>query len=386
MGDPTEEKKEDPPIQNRHLGRSTPSALQRANWLCGRALALLTAGVAGSAIWQVAHLGHNAADDIKPVGTEPPLRNTPKLSLNMLEAFTPVVGADEEFKGRRVMEADGDDWHANHSKMHQNASNFRNLLPAQSADDFRRLSRRKDFFKMLLYNKKNHLSFENPAGPLNTGLCWWHSYFQRNATFMNYYSPKKPKPTPEQALVIIRRIRDLEGPVEIPGYENLWDFSTDFRAQIESELGIWQRNDTLALWGPLRGATAGGPYHAIQNPFGAESLAATMAFAYAESKKGHIPFQIQQKEGLAAHAWLIVDMEKMNEESDPPSYFLHVIDSNEPHVVREYTYLWGQKEFRTKYVEGKYDDRSAWFTPVSYQNENQNKIAEKIETFSKDKK
>src|SRR5690349_15011002 len=49
-------------------------------------------------------------------------------------------------------------------------------------------------FRTTLLDSKNHLAFNNDLGPIRTGLCWWHSALQRQATYLVVYRPDLPRP------------------------------------------------------------------------------------------------------------------------------------------------------------------------------------------------
>lgn len=80
------------------------------------------------------------------------------------------------------------------------------------------------------------ISFNNPPGTFGTGLCWWHSRFQRNATYLANYFPGKNPPSDKQAKKIIRAIATGRVVVEIPGFANLREFSSTYKSMIVKEL------------------------------------------------------------------------------------------------------------------------------------------------------
>ena len=106
-------------------------------------------------------------------------------------------------------------------------------------------SDRKDhnYFKELLEDDNNRLSFSNRGGLLNGGVCWWHSRFQRNSIYLTMYNPDLPTPTEKEAKKIISNIRKGKKIVIIPGFDNFYDFSRKYYSLIQKELEKWQRRD-----------------------------------------------------------------------------------------------------------------------------------------------
>ena len=108
---------------------------------------------------------------------------------------------------------------------------------------------RKDptYVKELAYDVRNLMSFKNHGGIGNGGVCWWHSRFQRNALYLTYYTPNARKPTPQEARQIINDIRNYRGVIEINGFENFYDFSKEYKNEIQSELEAWQIYEGVRL-------------------------------------------------------------------------------------------------------------------------------------------
>jgi hypothetical protein len=110
-------------------------------------------------------------------------------------------------------------------------------------------------FQSLLCNKKNKMSFSNQGGlfGLPTGVCWWHSQFHRNATYLTYFSPDKKKLDPDnkkdkrKLKKIIRNIAKRKKLVEIPGYNSIREFTADPQNEklIQKYLQKWMAEDSL---------------------------------------------------------------------------------------------------------------------------------------------
>ncbi|MDG0816822.1 hypothetical protein [Bdellovibrio svalbardensis] len=172
-----------------------------------------------------------------------------------------------------------------------------------------------NYFKSLVYSYENRLSFLNSGGIGNGGVCWWHSMFTRNATYVAVYRPDLRRADRQKAVEIIADIVDGRAVVEVPGYHNLYEFSTDYHREIQSALNRWQIGEGIAF-GWLRGITG-------RTRVEPGTLKVMMDELYQEVKRGHVTYQKLQIPGIMAHAWLVVDMNKTL-----MGYDLEVIDSN----------------------------------------------------------
>lgn len=171
-------------------------------------------------------------------------------------------------------------------------------------------------YKDLLMKTENHLAFVNQGGIGGQGVCWWHSMFTRNATYLAIYRPELPRPTRSEALQIIKDISANRGVVDIPGFRNLEEFSAVHRDQIQTELNAGQIVDGGILFGWVRGVTG---KHSVP----AQQLESMMNNLYSEVRSGRVAYQMLQIEGIMAHAWLVVDMKR-----DGDGFILSVLDSN----------------------------------------------------------
>ena len=117
------------------------------------------------------------------------------------------------------------------------------LTPSQSKDQFCADRSESSFNKTLLQNELNMMGFANEGGIANGGVCWWHSRFQRNATYLTIYKPSEKKPSKEQAKNIITKIKLAKEVVIIPGFRNFSEFTSTYQSEIQSELNKWQKLD-----------------------------------------------------------------------------------------------------------------------------------------------
>lgn len=175
-----------------------------------------------------------------------------------------------------------------------------------------------DYFKSLVTDPQNRLSFGNPtAGLLHGGLCWWHSQLQRSSLFLAVYHPELPAPSPEEAKHLIESIMKREGVVEIPGFANFWDFSGRYQDLMIDLLARWQISQGIFEFGFIQGL-----FPSRQRP---SKLKASMDRLYDLVENKHeIVYEIQSVPGIESHAWLVLHMAP----DGLGGYQLDVIDSN----------------------------------------------------------
>lgn len=211
------------------------------------------------------------------------------------------------------------------------------------------------FVKELAQEADNRMAFRNKGGIGNGGVCWWHSRFQRNALYLTIFNPEAEKPTVEEGVSIIKKIRAGKEIVEIPGYNNFYDFSYEFQMFIQDELESWQRSDG-AKFAWIRGLKGS----AVVSP---EKMKSLMDELYTEVEiNGNIAYQKLQVKGITAHAWLVVNMVK-----EEDGYSLEVIDSNYPRMTMLYRYQEGD----TNFTHGYYGE----FTPYLEETKEMQRIA-----------
>jgi hypothetical protein len=184
----------------------------------------------------------------------------------------------------------------------------------------------------------HHLAFGNQPGDLKTGLCWWHSRFTRNATYLALYRPDLPKPDAVAAKKIIARIRDGKRVVEVPGYANLMQFSADWEDAIVKRLSDWEKLESFLAAGWIKGLKG-------RSSVSAKELSTAMDALYKKVSAREIVFQMLQMPGLAAHAWLVVGMVET-----PAGYDLTVVDSNTARIFatarpEKWSYRRGMTDF-----------------------------------------
>jgi len=225
----------------------------------------------------------------------------------------------------------------------------------QSKDEFCKLVAKPEQFKELLLDSRNRLAFLNGHyGFLNSGICWWHSRYERNATMLAVYRPDLPKPTLPQAKKIIAQFAKGElftkrRVVEIPGYENLQSFSAEYELLIIKEMESWQNREVF--WG-FDWLTRGAGLNDSMPP---AKLWRTMGKLYDQVvNKNRLTHVRMKLDGFTSHALTIYDMEKNDH-----FYVVHYIDSNS-HYPERTTVRFGDSQF-SAYEGAPYIDREHEF-------------------------
>lgn len=185
-------------------------------------------------------------------------------------------------------------------------------------------------FQRMIFDPNNRLAFANDGGLLDGGVCWWHSRFQRAANYLAVFRPDLPKPTEDEAFFLVFRLTQMNRVVEIPGYANLHEFSSDFERVIQERLEFWQAWDGFFNQAWIRGLSGG-------TRMRAGKMAARMDRLYQEVEGSHrIVFQMLQLEGITSHSWLVAGVTKIAN-----GYLLHIVDSNAPLATRTFLYRYG---------------------------------------------
>lgn len=234
---------------------------------------------------------------------------------------------------------------------------------ATSREEFCQNRNQTDYFQQILLDESSKMGFTNVPGKFRTGLCWWHSQFQRNATYLTVYQPHKPKPSQEEAELIIQDIIHNYGIVEIPGYQNFSEFSRAYRTEIISALEGWLVSSSIGF-GWLKGVMGSSEVSAAE-------LRKNMDELYNQViNEKKVVFQVLQLEGVAAHAWLVMGMVKTSD-----GYKLYVQDSNY-YSTQEINYREGMTSFRYPYW-GK-------FVPYTYANGDLKSLARSQKKYCND--
>lgn len=101
------------------------------------------------------------------------------------------------------------------------------ILQAQSKSEYCAKSALN--FAKIFCSKYSRIGLENEGGlfGLPTGICWWHSEFNRKAIYLSYFNPTDKRPIQSEEMAkIIRDIHHFKI-VEIRGYSTFYDFIMD---------------------------------------------------------------------------------------------------------------------------------------------------------------
>lgn len=220
------------------------------------------------------------------------------------------------------------------------------LAAPDSKEKFCQMHKTYGYVRTQLFNTDNKLSFTNPGGYVDAGLCWWHSRLQRAAVYLTNYQPNLPKPTPQQALKIVNGIFRLLRVETIPGFSNFQQFSTAYEKLIIDYLSLKQVEDTVFLefWRGLRPSQVSAGF--IQGQ--AERIYQRVAI---QDKVQYVALK-----GLShwyeSHAWLVVGAVKSQDSID----FYYVDSEHSPKVTpSKFTYKAGETTLNNRVPYLQYD-------------------------------
>jgi hypothetical protein len=195
-------------------------------------------------------------------------------------------------------------------------------------------------FKALLSSAENRIAFSNDGGILNGGVCWWHSRFQRLATYLTVFPcPDCQKPNEFLARQYIQAIAGAKRVVEIPGYRNLQEFTKDHEKVLQEYLNAWQLTDGIFGGQWFNGLTG-------HSSLPADKMRAQVEKLYSSFvTSGEVLYLKMQLPGIDAHALLLFDISPWGEINgagvlEQLGYEMLFIDSNSLDTVR-YRYRFG---------------------------------------------
>lgn len=217
-------------------------------------------------------------------------------------------------------------------------ASFAKVGASQSEEQFCADRSSVSYVKELTQDYANLMGFSNQGGIANGGVCWWHSRFQRNALYLTIYKPAEKRPSVSEAEKIVGKIRSGKEIITIPGFRNFSEFSRTHRDLIQRELEKWQKSDGIVKFNWVIGLSG-------SNEVAAEELSTMMdeLYDYVEVQ-GNIAYEKLQIKGVTAHAWLVINMKKVNK-----GYDLEILDSNYPSQTNVYRYREGMTSFYHTY-------------------------------------
>ena len=163
-----------------------------------------------------------------------------------------------------------------------------------------------DFFTMIK-KQENRIGFVNQGGMMNKGTCWWHSRFQRAMTYLAVFNPNAAMPEASQIQVILKKLQRGREVVEIPGYKNVREFTLINYRQIQKLFNDWQKDDGIKKFSWLNGLKG-------RSQVSAYSMQKKMNELFEEVEvKKRITYIKLQVPGIAAHSWLVLDVEVISD-------------------------------------------------------------------------
>ena len=204
--------------------------------------------------------------------------------------------------------------------------------PPQGREAYCEGARDPKYFINLSYDQRNRLAQRNYGGLLGGGVCWWHSRLQRSATYLSVYRPDLPKATAKEADQIVQLLAANSRVVEIPGYENLYQFSREHWSIIQRKLERWQKVDGFLKWEWIRNMSSMPSMSPVRLKESMDS------FSELVNQKSEIPWVMLMVPGFVAHAYLILGMTPSAD-----GYVLEVIDSNHPTETLKVSYKTGTR-------------------------------------------
>lgn len=210
--------------------------------------------------------------------------------------------------------------------------------------------------KQRFFDPNERLDFNNgPYGLGGGGVCWWHTRFQRNALYLTNFEPSKEKPSLDEAKKIIRRIRNGDDVVNIPGFANLKEFSAAYSNEIIKELEDWQLVDGFVKQKWMQGLS--GKSSSVSD------MKTEMDKMYEKvAVNKQLTYAKVQLQGVTSHAMMVGEMEKTAD-----GYTLQVIDSNSGSEVTTYHYKEGDDSL--KLAPGMIGDVDSFVPYVEFTNE-----------------
>lgn len=280
-----------------------------------------------------------------------------------------------------------------------------NIEPARSIAQLCERSPRD--FQAMLCSKQGRMGFSNNKGlfGLPTGVCWWHSQFHRNATYLAAFNPDKPKldvnnrDDRRELKRIIKKIAKRKEMVEIPGYSSLKEFTEDpaIEELVQKRLQKWMAEDSFLKMQWVNGLSIPDTYTKKSPEFYTKQMGwildpfkdhederineraqrkferKTYKSEEQELRKREKTLRHQQGEvedlfasvndrdeigyitlqypGVMAHAQVVFDAQKITQEDGSVEYEFKVQDSNYQHPA--YEDKWSKKSYsKIKYKDG----------------------------------
>ncbi len=163
------------------------------------------------------------------------------------------------------------------------------------------------------------ISFNNYAGGLGIGVCWWHSRLQRAFWNFSKFEPSLPRPSDKETAHLIRELIKEKSVVTFPGYASVYEFTKLNEKLIKKELNRWQKRDAFLGFSWAKAVTKRGHLKASKLQTHFDDIYAAFKEAYASNKI----LWVMLKSPFVAHSSLLYSMTP----TDNGGYDLVMIDS-----------------------------------------------------------
>jgi hypothetical protein len=172
-----------------------------------------------------------------------------------------------------------------------------------------------------LKDYKNLVGIGNESGlfGFKTGVCWWHTRFQRNAAYLVRFEPKLPKPSKDEAKALFKKISSGKEIVTVPGYSDLRLFTVQYSKELQGTLNSWMAKDTFFGMKWTNGLKGKASMSVIELQDHLHDLQRQF-----EEAQGPLFLTLQVK-GISAHSWLLTNIQKVND-----GWNLSILDSLAP--------------------------------------------------------
>ncbi len=198
-----------------------------------------------------------------------------------------------------------------------------------------------------LETRESRIQFKNRGGLFNGGVCWWHSRLQRASSYLVDFRPELNRPGKEELNKILKTLKTMSGTVIIPGFADFLTFTEAYKAEVQSVLEQWQKEDGFINQQWVRGISGKYELPPIEMKTRMDGLYDLF------QKSPHPMWVMAQIKGIESHAFLVLDMIPQG-----AGYELRVIDSNVPLETKIFNFVNGDRFL--KHPKDKYS-----FVPYS---------------------
>lgn len=218
--------------------------------------------------------------------------------------------------------------------------NFDQIASPQSMNSLCEMAREPKKFRLMLLNPDNLIPIPNQGGIADGGVCWWHSRLQRSSIYLAHYSPHKLKPNEKETNQILKKLRQMESFVEIPGYSQFSSFIQDNKETVQKFLENWQITDGVFGFGFLMGLP-----NKSKDFTDSDLQQEIKNLRQQVNQENKIVYQMVQTAGVKSHSWLITDVQISDYDS---SAEISVVDPAFPQEISVVRHIGGDNQLSTQ--------------------------------------